>query len=242
MKLSKALVAAGLLAMTQTSWALSEFDPSLIPSQGDFKAAVEDFSSALSYKAVSPAEPLGLIGFDVGLEVTATKLANVADWGAAIGSTDLNYLPLPKLHIHKGLPLGIDVGAVYSMVPGAGISYWGGELRYSFVSGNLALPAISLRGTYTQLMGVDLMDLSTKGLELSVSKGFLMFTPYAGIGNVWSTGTPKSTLDTAFDEESVSQFKMFGGVNINVMVMNIALEADKTGDATSYSAKLGFRF
>ena len=41
--------------------------------QTDFRKLSEDLGSALSYKAVIPATPLGLTGFDLGMEVTATK-------------------------------------------------------------------------------------------------------------------------------------------------------------------------
>lgn len=212
--------------------------------QSTFKALSEDMAAALSYKAITPAEPLGPLGFDIGLEATMTELASVDKWGSAIGTTSLSYLPLPKLHLHKGLPLGIDLGAVYSSVPGAGISNAGGEIRYSFVSGNVAIPAVAARLSYTTLLGVDAYKLSNTGLELTVSKGFLFFTPYAGVGNVWSSAS--SSLSAAgvqvFKDESLSLFKWYVGFNLNMGLMNLAFEMDQTGEAASYSGKLGFRF
>jgi len=67
-----------------------------------------------------------------------------------------------------------------------------------------------------------------------------MFTPYAGIGKVWVRSTPDpSTLKT---EEDFDVGKVFVGVNMNLAVVNIAVEGDKTGDATSYGVKFGWRF
>lgn len=43
-------------------------------SQAKFQTLSEDLTAALSYKAVAPAEPLGLTGFDIGIEVTGTSL------------------------------------------------------------------------------------------------------------------------------------------------------------------------
>ena len=88
--------------------------------QSEFKLLSKDLTSALSYKAVAPAEPLGLTGFDVGIEVTGTSLESSTIWEKATGK-DLSTLPIAKLHAHKSLPLGIDLGAVYSAVPGSNI-------------------------------------------------------------------------------------------------------------------------
>lgn len=210
-------------------------------AQSAFKAFSEDMSSALSYKAIAPAEPLGITGFDIGLELSMTSMESSDEWLAAVGdgSDELDSLPVPKLHLHKGLPFGIDIGAVYTSIPTTNIKLFGGELRYSFVSGNVAIPAIAVRGTMTKVSGVDDLDFSTKGLELSVSKGFLMVTPYAGIGRIWTTSDPDVPL---LDKEEIEQSKFFVGANLNFGLMNLAFEGDKTGDAMTYSGKIGLRF
>ncbi|HFE38387.1 MAG TPA: hypothetical protein ENK06_08235 [Gammaproteobacteria bacterium] len=244
MKLFKSLlVGVSLSFAASTASAIEGLDAKMLDDT-NFNAFAKDMGSALSYKALTPAEPLGITGFDVGIEVTGTSLEGVDQWGAAIGDTSLGILPFPKVHAHKGLPFGVDVGLVYSTLPTADISYIGGEVRYSFVSGNVAMPAIAVRGTYTQLMGVDEVDFNTKGLEATISKGFLMFTPYAGVGNIWtSADLSYSTTSAAVSASSdPSLFKWFVGLNFNMGLMNIVGEVDKTGDAMSYSMKLGFRF
>jgi len=242
------MVAAAMVMGVASSptWAVGDLSLDSIKTLGQptFKALSEDLAAALSYKGIVPAEPLGLPGFDVGVEATFTQPQSVDKWGNAIGSTDLSVIPLPKLHAHIGLPFDIDIGGVYAMVPGSNIKYFGGELRYSFVSGNLALPAVAVRGAFTTLSGVDHFDMSTKSVELTVSKGFLMFTPYAGLGEVWASSSSdlKVGANNAFADEDLSLFKMFAGLNINMGLINFAVEADKTGEAPSYSAKLGLRF
>ena len=105
------------------------------------------------------------------------------------------------------------------------------------------MPAIALRGSYTQLDGVDQLDFNTKGIDLSISKGFALFTPYGGVGKVWVTSTPNLIPNPANPvEESFTLNKAFVGLNMNFVLVNVALEGDKTGDATSYGVKLGFRF
>jgi len=206
-------------------------------AQSDFKAFSEDMGSALSYKPITPPAPLGITGFDIGLEVTSTKMRNLAL--ATGGST--NNLIVPKLHVYKGLPLNFDVGAFYSSVPTTNIKFYGGELRYAILEGGVALPAVGIRGAFTKLTGVSQLALTTKSLDVSVSKGFAIFTPYAGIGRVWVDSTPDAAA-TGLTEETFQQGKVFVGGNVNFGLMNFALEYDKTGSAPSYSAKLGFRF
>ncbi len=208
--------------------------------QSDFRLLSEDLGATLSYKPVIPAEPLGLIGFDLGIEVSATKLASPAVFDNAVTGDASDTLYLPKLHAHFGLPFGFDIGASYSAVPDSNIKAWGAEVRYAILKGGTAAPALGLRASYSALDGVDELKLTTTGLDLAISKGFAMFTPYAGIGKVWVTSTPDAT--TGLVEEDFDLNKVFVGVNMNLVLLNIAVEGDKTGDATSYSIKLGWRF
>lgn len=208
--------------------------------QADFRRLSEDLGAALSYKAVIPATPLGLTGFDLGVEVTATQLENRDAWDRASSNTAPDTLYLPKLHVHKGLPAGFDVGAFYTSVPSSNIKLWGAELRYAIIEGGTLTPALGLRGTYSKLSGVNQLDFHTRGLELLVSKGFAVFTPYAGVGRVWTVSEPVGVTNVS--KEEFTQGKYFVGGNINLGIVNLALEADKTGNAASYNAKLGFRF
>jgi len=221
----------------QPVWAANNINLGNFSAQPAFKTFSEDLGSALSYKPVTPPAPLGITGFDIGLEVTSTKMRNL---DVATGSSMSN-LVVPKLHVYKGLPLNIDVGAFYSSVPTTNIKFYGGELRYAILEGGVALPAVGIRGALTKLTGVSQLALSTKSIDVSVSKGFAIFTPYAGIGRVWVDSTP-DTAATGLTKETFQQGKVFVGGNLNFGLTNVALEYDKTGPVSSYSAKLGFRF
>jgi len=211
-------------------------------SQPEFHALSEDLGSALSYKPVTPAEPLGTTGYDMGVEVTQTNTtASSQSWSKITGSgmvvTDLN---IPKLHVAKGLPLGIDIAAFYSKIPTTNISLFGGELRCAIVQGGPAEPAVAIRGAFTKMVGVTQLALNTKSLDLSASQRFAAFTPYVGIGRVWVDSMPN--VGPTLQSESFTQGKVFFGANLNLIVTNLAAEWDKTGSARSVSLKLGFRF
>src|SRR5438128_12254741 len=182
-------------------------------SQPNFRELSEDLGAALSYKPLTPTAPLGITGFDLGIAATSTKLQNSSVFNTA-GGGDHSSVIVPSLRLNKGLPFGIDVGVMYSSVPSTNIQLVGGELRYAIISGGAATPAIGIRGSYTKLSGVDQLDFDTKGLDLSISKGFLMFTPYAGVGKVWVASTPKSIPTPTPTKESLSLNKVYVGINM----------------------------
>jgi len=238
-KLLPLLCALGCVA--QPALAANNINVGNLTLQSDFKLLSEDLGSALSYKPVTPAAPLGIIGFDVGIEITKTDMAKSSQvWNTmSSGGGSVSSLYVPKLSVAKGLPFNIDIAGFVSKVPTTNVSLYGGELRYAILEGGLAMPAVAVRGAFTKLGGVSHLSLSTKSLDVSISKGFAMLTPYAGIGQVWTTSTP----DVAgLTEESFSQNKIFAGANLNMGLTNVAVEMDKTGTAKSISAKVGLRF
>lgn len=208
-------------------------------TQPDFRLLSEDLGAALSYKPLSPAEPLGITGFDMGIELSDTRLENPQVYQMATSSSS-DSIPIVRAEIQKGLPFGIDLGVSYSAIPTTDIKLIGAEVRYAIVKGGVATPAIAVRASYTALQGVSSLDFDTKGIDISISKGFAFFTPYAGVGNVWVTSTPNNV--PALVREEFTESKYFVGANMNLAFINIALEGDKTGDATTYSLKLGWRF
>ena len=211
--------------------------------QAEFKAFSEDMAGAIGYKAISPAEPLGIIGFDIGIELTSTNMDSPETWGKAMSdSGKLSSLVLPKFYVQKGLPLNIDVGAYYIKVPGSNIEAWGGELKYAILEGSTVTPAVAIRGTYSGLFGVDQLDFETQSLDVSISKGFLFFTPYAGIGQQWTTSTPKGTAAALLNEESFSDNKIFVGLAMRPGIFNLSFEHETLGDVSSSSIKLGLTF
>jgi len=232
---------AAVLAAPLTANAADDIDRLVSLVQGEFTGIAEDLGATLSYKPLTPAEPLGITGFDIGLAATGTRLQHVAAFDRATSSSSdfPSTAPAPSVRVHKGLPLNIDVGLMYSAIPDTNVRSWGGELRYAVVGGNVALPAIGIRAAYTKLTGVDQLAFDTRSVDVSISKGFAIFTPYAGFGRVWASATPDES--TGLTEVSPSLDKVFIGANLNFGLLNLAFEADRTGDADSYGVKVGFR-
>ena len=234
-------LAAGL-GLAKPAWA-AKYDIA-IPSttaylQGQFHDLSEQLGLAIAYRALAPAEPLGLLGFDVGVEITASKIdRNESFWTKVMPSTPPGYLPFPKLHAQKGLPFGIDVGLVYTKLPSSNIGMVGGEIKWAILKGTLATPALAIRGSYTTLTGVDQLDLSTYGADVSVSKGIAFVTPYLGVGQVWI----KSSTDAVpLQDESISATRTFVGAKLSLLLLSFAAEVDFS-KVPSYSFRAGLSF
>lgn len=207
-------------------------------AQDSFLKLSKDLGAVTSYKGVTPATPLGIVGFDVGVELTATNLENTSIFRQAGGSSSSSVL-VPKLHIHKGLPFGIDIGAFISKVSDANISLFGAEARWAIIDDGIATPAVGLRIAGTKETGVGQIDLSTLSADVVLSKKLTFVTPFIGAGRVQVKSKPNVG---GLREEKFNQSRIFAGLNANFAVVNVAVEAEKQGDVTSLSAKAGWRF
>jgi hypothetical protein len=236
---SRLFLFALITALTAPAWA-QDIDRIQLLSQPEFRRLSEDLGGALSYRPLIPTAPLGTAGFDIGIAVTAAKLNNEEIFERATSDDVPSTLPIPTLRAHKGLPFGFDIGLMYAQIPGSDIKYYGGELKYAFVPGNVAIPAIGLRGNFTKVSGIDQIDFNTRGVDLSISKGFAVATPYAGIGRVWVKSDPKGTAGLRKEDFELNKF--FLGLGLKLGLFNLNLEGDRTGEVIGYSAKVGLRF
>lgn len=233
-----------LLGGTQAMARDINFDAGL--SQGSFRELSKEAGAAISFKNMAPAAPLGITGFDAGIEVSAVDIRDKSDyWTAAFGNDAPSYLLVPKLRLRKGLPFGIDVGAMYSYVPDSNIKLYGVELSKAILEGTMATPAIGIRGTYTRLAGVNDLELQTAGVDASISKGFLFLTPYAGGGAVWIDSKAKGDLQTfspGLKSENIWQPRVFAGLKISPLpIFSITAEAEyQVRPIYSLKAALGF--
>lgn len=200
-------------------------------SQGDFKDFSKEAGAAISFKNTAPAEPLGILGFYAGVEVSAIDIKDKSEyWNEAFGNDAPSYLLLPKLRVRKGLPLGIDIGAMYSYVPDSNIKLYGFEVSKAILDGTMATPALGIRGTYTRLAGVNDLDLQTAGIDASISKGLLFLTPYAGAGAVWINSKAKGDLaatNPGLGTENIWQPRVFAGLKVSPLpIMSFTVEAE----------------
>ncbi len=205
-------------------------------TQDQFRKLSEDLGAAFSYKGVTPATSLGPWGFDLGVELTTTDMRN-SDVFQAAGSGSVDRLFVPKVHVHKGLWTGSDIGGFYGGSSELGGSLWGVSLRQAFLEDTATSPAFAGRLSGTRTTDLGSLKVYSLAADLMLSKRLTVVTPYVGAGIV-----RVESKATGFETETFNQGRYFGGVNVNLGIVNLAAEAERMGSNTSLSAKFGWRF
>ncbi|UCD84594.1 MAG: hypothetical protein JSU92_15220 [Deltaproteobacteria bacterium] len=219
----------------------------LTDPQGAFEDLSRDMGYALNLIPLAPAEPLGITGFDIGAELSLIDIdQRIPYWVNSVSDREPPpYLAIPKVHVQKGLPAGIDLGAIYAGTPKSNIQLIGAELKWAFIDGSMVMPALALRGSYTRLLGVDQLNFQTQGVDLSISKGLPFLTPYGGVGGVFVQSEtkdlppPSNLLD--LEKVNVALFKGYVGLRISLTFINFTAEVD-FAEVNSYNFKLSAGF
>ena len=197
----------------------------------------KEIGLAISYVPMEPAAPMVILGFDVGVEASAVSIHNNDPyWANVTNNSAPSTLVIPKLHVNKGLPAGIDIGLIYASVPNSNISLIGGDIKFAILEGSVATPAVALRGSYTKLNGVSDLNLNTAGIDLSISKGFGPVTPYAGVEEVFIQSSATNSA-LGLSSESINSFKGFVGAKLSLMIVNLVGQVDM-GELPMYSLRL----
>ncbi|MGQ0547665.1 MAG: hypothetical protein ACT4P3_20440, partial [Betaproteobacteria bacterium] len=167
----KRLLAVLLTASCATPLLAQNVDQLQVINQQEFRLLSEDLGGALAYRPQTPTEPLGVIGFDIAVGVTAARIHNAAILERVTSDSASETVPVPSLRLHKGLPFGFDVGLIYAAIPSSNIEYIGGELRYALLPGGVAAPASGPRGPRPTRRGGEHRAVATRGPDHSHTQG-----------------------------------------------------------------------
>ncbi len=234
------LLLAATLALAAGTAAAQDFSFTPAPQQADFASVSKDIIAVTSYKALGPAEAGGITGFSVGAYGSYSPTGDKSAWQRLVGE-EVDGVGMVGLSARKGLPFGIDLGAMYSQVPGTDAKLYGGEVRWAPLPGGVATPAVAIRGTYVKLTGEDDLKADSQTIDVSISKGFLFFTPYAGLGYVWGSVNPSNEFPT-LDTVDVEKGRFFAGARISLGFLEVTPEYEKLGDNDVYNLRLSLGF
>jgi len=130
---------------------------------------------------------------------------------------------------------------MYVAMPDTNIKLWGLEAKYAILEGSMVTPALSVRASYSKLQGVDDINVDTQSLDVLVSKGFLMFTPYAGASLTKINASENSALVT-LDDVSETGYRGLAGLQFSPFPLLIINGEISYGETMQYGLKIGFRF
>jgi len=233
----------------------------LIPSAANFSAAnvtglLKPVALGINHRAMQPAGPGGVTGFDIGLDVTVitipTDFTNAMVQAGLAASSVPGTVPVPKINIHKGLPSDIDVGLTYSSSGMIGLgadvfSTFGFDIQWAPLSGIGPLPAVAARLSYSSSK-LYFINGSAIALDGVVSKNFYVVEPYAGLGLInWSGSLtlPNGLTMPAGIASTGGGLAphFFIGLPLKLMFLKITAELDvNTVFGTTYGGKLSLGF
>jgi hypothetical protein len=221
------------------------FNPQI--TQAEFVKFSRLIGQGIFATPVQPARTSGFLGFDVGVAATAMKInKNEPFWVHSVpqgsGFVRGNYAAIPRLVVSKGFGAG-TLSVSYAQFSNSNVKTYGGALDLPIIRGTLASPELAVRGSYATVSGVNVLKLSTYGLEVFLSKGFGPLMPYAAVGRMRtdSRGTVSLTPVslTLRNQSNISRYT--AGLRFSLVVPKFVIEATQA-EQRSYAAKISFGF
>lgn len=216
-------------------------------------AMVKTIGLSTDHRPMEPATALGtFLGLELGLELTLAKPPsdiNEALSAAGMGSSSVSLaiIPVPKLHVKKGITdrLGAGISGIFYL----GYALYGGDLKYT-VSQPEEGPTWAVRLAYSEA-DIGYVESRTLSPQLLVSRALEFADPYLGIGYQLTRGKlqysqtigPITVPLTGVGEGQA--FIAFTGVQFRVKPLGfqITLEgAYSSADIHTLATRVGFRF
>ena len=206
-------------------------------------------------RGLSPSNPLGVWGLDVGVELTT-----IPEKAFRFENYKMELPPaFPRLNIAKGITRNLD-GEVSFMAPGllkgqVDIpdeieSLWvvGGSAKYTFLREENYFISLAGRASLTRL-GLSFFKADVFGADASLSRSIsfpllpITLTPYVGGGYVSSTGEfDQGFIPFVPGNKIIGQnIRYFGGASLRLFIVDITGQADFSDvpSDTTYSVKVG---
>lgn len=241
-------------------------EPHKQAAQREFKALVTELGLSVAEQVTTPAESLGIAGFDIGLTISVADIPEQQErWHLAVEDERPNYnLVLTRLRFRKGLPFSFEISGNLSFLHESSMLLGGVELKWALNEGFYYFPDLAVRGTVNRLFGSRDLDLTTVTIDVWTSKKFSiagMFTlaPFVGYSRVYIHAntsvmdpTPANLndrLDFVFDEARLWANRVFFGLEFCWFIGTITFEAafglpqDMIGETvTTINTKLSLNF
>ncbi len=160
--------------------------------QREFTNLAVEYGFSLVEPLLSPAETLGILGFDLGVEFSFANIPeNSPHWRKAVedGRPD-DYLMITRIRLRKGLPFSFEVEGSLGLIHNSTGILAGFALKWALNEGLTYFPDIGFRLSVNRLFASRDIDVVTATADFWMSKqfsvkGMFTITPYAGYSLVF---------------------------------------------------------
>ncbi len=246
MKILKSILV--LLCISQVSFAQSSPNFSFLgldeiknKVNADLKRFTERTGVVSNFRSLAPASPLGIWGFNVGVELTSLSPNTFEILGQSLNLPSY----FPRFHAAKGLTPNLD-GEISLLVPRfimnqnttipeevKSLVVYGAGLKYTLLGEDEFPISLAARVTYNRL-NLSFFKSDTYGADVSLSRAItlpiipLRLTPYAGVGYMAINGAFKKKFIgmDAIDTHSIQDYRYFGGLSAKLFIFNVTGQID----------------
>jgi len=191
-----------------------------------YQTVVRELAATIANKHLSPAETLGVAGFDLALTNNVGFIRHDSDSNAAPSPWErvhedgdpTGVMWVPGVSMRKGLPLSLEAGVNAGYISFSRQSTLGAYGRWGIIEGYRSYPDLSMQIGYASYLGnpelqVGVMDLSgTIGYTIPFGTrsgiNHAQFSPYAGAGVLRINASPNinATAQESLGVARVSSF------------------------------------
>lgn len=203
------------------------------------------------FRPLIDAKPMGAWNYEFSLMEWETAIDDTDDaWNDTFVHPDSTHwlfeedaLGFPGLMFRSGITDQIDVGAYWTINPGANYGFWGGQVQYNFVNNVEKNWAVSTRFSFVSMFGPKDIDHTVYGLDMLASREYSIFSdwisisPYAGLSGYLSSAHENSSLVNLKDENIFGVQGMLGAV-ADISIARLGVEYN-VAVVNSFSFKLG---
>lgn len=154
------------------------------PDQAAFKNLAREYAFALAPKLLSPAETLGVNGFQFGLIYGASTISSDESyWQRGVeDESPSGMLHTLSLDMRKGLPFSFEVGGQATYLLDSELWAFGGSLKWALNEAVEQFPVdLAVRGGVSHLVGSTQLSLTMVSIDAVLSRSF-------GVGGVVNIG------------------------------------------------------
>ena len=227
------------------------------------KKVLNDFATSMAPTNVSPASSLGkILGVELGLLGGISKASSID----SLSSSDFSKIPHGALLIAAHVPfgLGIDAALLPIKIGDLEYKYYSYGVKWTMTDFLTKLP-LDVRFKFNLTNGDISFGQSVSGTPVNVkyknksstftltaSKKILILEPFAGIGRIYSKNDLESSGTVSIFDGSVAVSERTGvklndtyffiGLQLNMFLMNFAMEYSNIFDNDKISGKISFKF
>jgi len=216
-------------------------------TQAQFNEFAGEAGTIARFHQLADARTLGRWRFDVSLQYTDSPIDQAKGaWNNTMSHPEADHylgdsVSFPRLVLRAGVADSVDVGVWGSLNPLSNYGFLGAETKIALRRDGADFPvAIALRPNATAMIGPAEVWAANLSLDLSVSRTFGGFTPYAGVATSADVAVETSD-DVNLDPGHSTGMLAFAGLGWNWKAVSVGAEGE-IGKVATLGLRLGARF